>query len=151
MPHVVRTFGYCLGLSLALAANLFALDFTDDSLTVVKKNISDKKAVLVDVRSQEEWDKGHVENAILLPITTLEDVPTAKLAKLLPKKKIVYTHCVIGMRAEAAGEILEGQGYTVRVLKPGYKELIEAGFKKADLVSAGKEKSERKAADEGPR
>lgn len=145
MPRIARTIGYCLVLLLTLSAQLRAIDFTDDSLAVVKKNISDKKAVLVDVRSQDEWDKGHIENAILLPITTLEEVPPAKLAKILPKKKIVYTHCVIGMRAEAAGEILEGQGYTVRVLKPGYKELIEAGFKKAD------EKVPRKAADEGPR
>lgn len=131
MPRIARTVGYCLVLLLTLSAQLRAIDFTDDSLAVVKKNISDKKAVLVDVRSQDEWDKGHIENAILLPITTLEEVPPAKLAKLLPKKKVLYTHCVIGMRAEAAGEILTEQGYTVRVLKPGYKELIAAGFKQA--------------------
>ncbi len=132
MLHTYRTFCYCLVLSPALVVNLFAIDFTSESLAVVKKNIAKKKAVLVDVRSKVEWDKGHVEGAVFLPITTLEELPHAKLAKLLPKKKIVYTHCVVGMRAEAVGEILEKQGYTVRVLKPGYKELIEAGFKRAE-------------------
>jgi hypothetical protein len=35
------------------------------------------------------------------------------------------------MRAKQAGMILEKQGYNVRVLKPGYEELIKAGFKQA--------------------
>ena len=131
MTRIDRICTCCFVLSFALANNLFALDFTKDSLDIVKNNLAEKKAVLVDVRSRDEWDKGHVENAIFLPITALEEITPAKLAKLLPKKKIVYTHCVIGMRAEAAGEILEKQGYTVRVLKPGYQELIKAGFKRA--------------------
>lgn len=65
-----------------------ALDFTKDSLSTVKKNITPKKAVLVDVRSQHEWDKGHVEGAIFLPITRLDDVDEKQLAKALPQKKI---------------------------------------------------------------
>jgi hypothetical protein len=31
-----------------------------------------------------------------------------------------------------AGIVLESQGYTVRVLKPGYEDLVKAGFKKAE-------------------
>ncbi len=119
-------------LAIAIGMATTAIEFTDDSLARVKENITKKKAVLVDVRSKDEWDKGHVAGAIFLPINTLEELPAEKVAKILPKDRILYTHCVIGMRAEAAGEILEEQGYKVRVLKPGYKELIEAGFKKHD-------------------
>jgi rhodanese-related sulfurtransferase len=52
---------------------------------------------------------------------------------MLPKKgeKILYTFCVVGMRAKQAGIALENQGYTVRVLNPGYEELVKAGFKTA--------------------
>jgi rhodanese-related sulfurtransferase len=123
-----------ISIQLAIAVGLAttAIEFTDDSLARVKENITKKKAVLVDVRSKDEWDKGHVAGAIFLPIDTLEELPAEKVAKILPKERILYTHCVIGMRAEAAGEILVEQGYKVRVLKPGYKELIEAGFKKYD-------------------
>jgi len=39
---------------------------------------------------------------------------------------------VVGMRAKMAAKVLTQQGYTVRVLKPGYEELVEAGFKKAE-------------------
>lgn len=45
-----------------------------------------------------------------------------------PKDKIIYTHCVVGKRSVAAGNILEKLGYQVRPIKPGYRELIAAGF-----------------------
>jgi rhodanese-related sulfurtransferase len=36
------------------------------------------------------------------------------------------------MRSLKAANILEKLGYEVRPLKPGYDELIEAGFKKSE-------------------
>jgi rhodanese-related sulfurtransferase len=120
-------------LAFAIAPSLYAIEFTEDSLKVVKKAIDDEKAVLVDVRSQKEWDKGHVEGAIFLPVTSLtDDLDEKKLAKALPKKGRYYIHCAVGIRATRAGEYLEERGYQVKVLKPGYQQLIEAGFKKAE-------------------
>jgi phage shock protein E len=116
---------------LSLVPSATAIEFTKDPLPQVRTRIAKKQAVLVDVRSKDEWDKGHVEGAIHVPITSLEGLETEKVAKLIPKKKIVYIHCEVGMRSEAAGEILEPQGYQVRVLKQGYKKLLDAGFKKA--------------------
>jgi rhodanese-related sulfurtransferase len=111
------------------------IEFTKDSLADVKKNIASGSAVLVDVRSQEEWNKGHLEGTIFLPVTSLQkhSFDEKKIANTLPKKdgQIVYTFCVVGMRAKQAGIALEKQGYTVRPLKPGYDELLKAGFKKA--------------------
>jgi rhodanese-related sulfurtransferase len=54
------------------------------------------------------------------------------LAKTLPEDRILYTFCVVGKRAITAATVLEKQGYDVRALKPGYKELVKAGFKKAE-------------------
>lgn len=36
------------------------------------------------------------------------------------------------MRAKAAAKVLIKHGYEVRALKPGYDELLKAGFKKAE-------------------
>src|SRR6476661_312977 len=95
------------------------VSFTKDSLETVKKNVADGKAVLVDVRSEEEWRKGTIDGAIFVPVTSLRKGGDPKaLAKMLPKKKILYTYCVVGMRARAAAFELEKQGYTVRALKP---------------------------------
>jgi rhodanese-related sulfurtransferase len=51
--------------------------------------------------------------------------------KLLPKDKIIYTHCKAGGRALMCGDILKKQGYDVRPLKPGFSDLLQAGFDKA--------------------
>jgi rhodanese-related sulfurtransferase len=108
------------------------VEHTKDSLAVVQKNIAAKKAVLVDVRSQEEWNEGHIAGSIFVPITSLRQGGDPKeLAKKLPKKKILYTYCVVGMRAKNAAIALQKHGYTVRPLKPGYEQLLKAGFKKA--------------------
>lgn len=105
---------------------------SDKSLEAVKKDIAQGKAVLVDVRERKEWDKGHIDKAVFLPLSLLRsDIDAKLLADKLPKGKILYTHCVVGKRAATAEGILEKYGYEVRPLKAGYKELLEAGFKKA--------------------
>jgi peptide-methionine (S)-S-oxide reductase len=107
------------------------IEFTKDSLAVVKKNVAEEKAVLVDVRSEAEWNRGYVAGSIFLPDASLrKNVDPKYLAEKLPKDKIIYTFCVVGMRAKRVGKILEDHGYTVRVLRPGYEQLIKAGFKK---------------------
>ena len=107
------------------------IEFTKDSLAVVKKNVAEEKAVLVDVRSEAEWNRGYVAGSIFLPDASLrKNVDPKYLAEKLPKDKIIYTFCVVGMRAKRVGKILEDHGYTVRVLEPGYEQLIKAGVKK---------------------
>jgi rhodanese-related sulfurtransferase len=109
-----------------------AAEQTKDSLPTVQKRIVEKKAVLVDVREKSEWDEGHVQGAIFLPLSGLKDkADPAALSKVLPKDKVIYTHCVVGKRSLAAANILEKLGYDVQSLKPGYQELIDAGFPKA--------------------
>jgi phage shock protein E len=108
-----------------------SIEFTKDSLDVVKENVATQKAVLVDVRSEQEWNKGHIEGSIFLPVTSLRKGGDPKqIAKKLPKQKVLYTFCVVGMRAKTAAYVLEKHGYRVRALQPGYDELLEAGFKK---------------------
>ena len=110
---------------------LAELQHTEDSLKTVKERIAEKKAILVDVRELVEWNDGHIEAAVHLPWRDLQDkFDEKKLREKLPKDMIVYTHCMVGYRALRAGKIIEKYGYDVRPLKPGYKELLEAGFKK---------------------
>jgi rhodanese-related sulfurtransferase len=94
------------------------------------------KAVMLDVREQKEWDAGHLADAKLLPLSKLAQGEgskqlAAEVAKELPKDKVIYCHCKAGGRALTAGDILKDLGYDVRPLKPGYQDLIDAGFPKA--------------------
>ena len=109
-----------------------AAELSNDPLPTVQENIAAHKAVLVDVREPGEWKEGHVQGAVSLPLSSLKDVDTTALEHQVPKEKIVYTHCVMGVRALKAANILEKLGYNVRPLKAGYKELVKAGFEKAN-------------------
>jgi rhodanese-related sulfurtransferase len=138
-------FGGCFAVAIILVtgADRTPIESTKDTLEVVKANVAKKKAVLVDVRSQEEWNKGHIEGSIFLPVDSLrKDVDPKLLAKKLPKDKILYTFCIVGMRAKAAAKVLIQNGYTVRALKPGYEDLVTAGFKKSDDKESEKSAAE---------
>lgn len=135
----MTTSNHTCGLAVLFTGLLFvqlasaAQEPTKDALDTVKKNLDDEKAVLVDVRSTAEWDEGHLKEAVMIPLTRLEKGPSPDdLEKLVPKKKIVYIYCRSGRRALRAGEILAKFGYEVRVLKPGYEDLLKAGFQQAE-------------------
>jgi rhodanese-related sulfurtransferase len=106
------------------------LEHTKDSLQTVKELVEAKKAVLVDVRDLVEWNDGHVDVAVHLPWRDLQDKLTEEqVREKVPKDKIIYTHCAVGYRSLKAGKILLKYGYDIRPLKPGFDELVKAGFK----------------------
>ena len=88
-------------LTLAVAW-LEAAEHTKDTLATIKQNIEDEKAVLVDVREKKEWDAGHIEGAIFLPLSAVQDGLSKDELKSLPKDKVLYVHCVVGKRALTA-------------------------------------------------
>jgi rhodanese-related sulfurtransferase len=114
-------------------ALLRSADHTTDTPEEVKKALAAGKAVLLDVREQEEWDEGHLKDAKLLPLSTLKGGAKAEdVAKVAPKDKIVYVHCASGRRVLKAADELKTLGYDVRPLKLGYKDLLKAGFEPAE-------------------
>jgi rhodanese-related sulfurtransferase len=67
-------------------------------------------AVLVDVRSQAEFDGGHILDARHVP----QDQVAAQAADTLKrfKEKIVIVCCETGLRSQAAARVLQSQGFT---------------------------------------
>lgn len=115
------------------AAPTAAQEHTKDSLDTVKSNLINKKAVLLDVREKDEWEAGHLDAALLLPLSQLKEGKELKSAlKNTDSKPIVYCHCRAGRRALTAADILRKQGYDVRPLKQGCDELAKAGFAKSE-------------------
>ncbi len=102
---------------------------TEDTLEEVKGRLEEEKALLIDVRELVEWNDGHIRNAVLLPWRALQDdLKKEDVDKKVSKDKILYTYCAVGYRSLRAAKILKKYGYDVRPLKPGYKDLVEAGF-----------------------
>ena len=117
-----------LSATAALGAN-----HTEDSLDDVRKNLSEKKAVLIDVREPDEWKRGHLEEAALVPLSELRKLPAdedvqKKHAPSLPKDRIIYCHCGSGVRVLTAAASFGKLGYEIRPLAAGFGDLLEAGF-----------------------
>lgn len=129
--------GLAATLAVFASTALFAAEPEPTPLDQVKKQLAEKKAVLVDVREKHEWDAGHVDKATYLPMSELEELDAEELAKRLPKKRKLYTYCAAGFRAAHAAEQLAELGYRVEpIVDGGYDELVEAGFKKAPAKKA---------------
>ncbi|QED36411.1 rhodanese-like domain-containing protein [Antarcticibacterium arcticum] len=65
-------------------------------------------AVIVDVRTQQEFKNGHIKGARNIPVGSL----TQNLGKIKNKNTPVITCCASGMRSASAKSILKAQGYT---------------------------------------
>lgn len=130
---------FALRMSL-VSASLLTLGFlavaqehTKDTLDTVKKQVASKKAVLIDVREKTEWNKGHLKDAKLLPLSLLnQDTLPKEVLQTLSKDKVVYLHCAAGGRCLKAAEVLRKHGYDVRPLKDGYGSLLKQGFPMAE-------------------
>ncbi len=75
--------------------------------------------IMLDVRNQDEYDDGHMEDAVLIPLHILP----LKAPEALPDKNMkIITCCQHGGRASQAAAYLVGEGYTdVVILDGGYK------------------------------
>lgn len=63
---------------------------------------------LIDVRTQEEFDEGYIEGAILLPLGELETLASEFLPDLNQK---ILVYCRSGNRSETAARLLGELGY----------------------------------------
>lgn len=69
---------------------------------------TEKGYKIVDVRSQDEYNEGHIPNAVSLP---LENIAQGKLADLPDKEQLILLYCRSGNRSRQAALKLIGQGY----------------------------------------
>ncbi|QJE96911.1 rhodanese-like domain-containing protein [Luteolibacter luteus] len=65
---------------------------------------------LLDVRSKDEWDEGHLKGAKLLPVS--EEDFAGKAKAFLDPKKPVLVYCRSGKRSEKAAKELRDAGFT---------------------------------------
>ena len=66
------------------------------------------KFVIVDVRTPEEFQKGHVPNAINVPLSDIIDNPAILTSS---KEKPIVLYCRSGYRAGKAAEALHNDGH----------------------------------------
>ena len=69
---------------------------------------TEKNFIILDVRTQDEYDKKHIPNAVLLPI---EELRKGNFELLPDKKQKILIYCWTGRRAEDSAKILAEHGY----------------------------------------
>ena len=84
------------------------------------------KAILLDVREDNEWQQGHAKNAVHLGKGILE----RDIEKLIPDQNTeIIMYCGGGYRSALTAEVAERMGYkNVASLIGGYKGLAQANW-----------------------
>jgi phage shock protein E len=73
------------------------------------------KPLIIDVRTEAEWNSGHIEGAVLIPYELIGD-RIGTVAR--DKSGKIYLYCRTGRRSQIAKETLE---------KLGYKDVVNLG------------------------
>lgn len=84
--------------------NLFSSYDIDKSIKEFEKT---KDAILLDVREKDEYEGGHIPQAINIPLSNIEKVE--ELIK--DKDKQIFIYCLSGARSGKAEKFLRDKGY----------------------------------------
>ncbi len=77
-----------------------------------KARMTEPGVIVLDVRMQQEYDAGHIANAVLLPLPLIE-AGDAEVARVLPDKDAeILVYCRSGRRSAIAANALINMGYT---------------------------------------
>ena len=93
----------------------------DISYKELKKFIKNKEIYLIDVRSGQEYEEGHLEGALNIPLYNIEKDIEKNIKN---KDDTIILYCSSGSRSKKAKEILEKLGYSeVYNLKEGIDKI----------------------------
>ena len=107
--RVLFVFLFALNVGIAQYASKSITEITSDELSHVQ---------LLDVRTQEEYDAGHLKGAFQMDWFS-DDFDTQ--TRRLDKQKTIYVYCKLGGRSAKAQERLKSLGFTHVVnLEGGY-------------------------------
>ena len=70
---------------------------------------SEENYIILDVRTQEEYESGHIAGAICIPNETIKDTEPEELTE---KDQLILVYCRSGNRSKKASEKLAAMGYS---------------------------------------
>lgn len=119
-------------LSLIASLGLFSSCTANDSIQVLKPQKfiaqaqADSSAVLLDVRTPQEYAEGHLEGARLLDYLNTEAFDEG--VKQLDKQHTYYIYCRSGRRSNGAAQKMKKQGFRVFDMQGGIKNWLQQGL-----------------------
>ena len=105
-----------------VAANEWRGEVKVVTALALARELDERKAIRVmDVRTPEEYEEGHIPGAILAPLDQLRE-----LLDSIPRDLPITVYCRVGYRSYHAYKILEHHGYEVRNLSGGFVSWSQA-------------------------
>jgi rhodanese-related sulfurtransferase len=93
---------------------------------VFKTKLGISKGLLLDVRTLDEFNKGHLSGATMIDYLNPD---FEKRIKALDRNKPVFLYCASGGRSEEAAEAMKKAGFRqIYNLEGGYRDLIKVGM-----------------------
>lgn len=93
------------------------------------KSLDLNKHTILDVRTKDEWDMGHLPNAVLIPVDDLRE----NISKL-DKSKNIVVYCAVGVRAWTATRVLMQNDFKVLNLTGGFTTYENAYYNDDDMI-----------------
>ncbi|EDZ61194.1 putative periplasmic rhodanese-like sulfurtransferase [Sulfurimonas gotlandica GD1] len=103
MKKIINIFILLLTLALFTACS----SVSDEELIIAREAVKNG-AIIVDVRTREEFIQKHIDGAINLPIEAI-----MKGSINLPKDKELVLYCRTGSRSSVSAKVLREKGWTV--------------------------------------
>lgn len=98
--------------------------YIDITVQQAKEMIDRGEVFILDVRTQEEYNAGHIKGSTLIPVQVLD-----KRFNELPKDRKLLVYCRTGHRSVQASEILVNNGFKeIYNMKGGIVEWTNAGY-----------------------
>ncbi|HOP62122.1 MAG TPA: rhodanese-like domain-containing protein [Spirochaetota bacterium] len=113
---------------IAVFFQLISCGFTD-YVTPAELNdmMSSERLLIIDLRNPHKFADGHIKGAVNIEYhnaTFVRDI------KKLDKDSPVVIYCGVGIKSDAAADIMKQQGFrNVKILKDGYSSWLSMGFK----------------------
>jgi len=110
MRNIWMVFSLVLVMGVSSCQSQESATITKVDNATIKQDVIGKNVQLVDVRTPEEYNSGHIDDAVNFDLSRqksfLEQINT------LDKDKPVYLYCAVGSRSAYAAKILEREGFT---------------------------------------
>jgi rhodanese-related sulfurtransferase len=117
-----------LGVLVLIAIVFFIISFGQATPTEISVAQAHEKyqqgALFVDVRTQQEWDQGHIANSTLIPLNDLQ----SRLGQL-PLDRDIVVVCRSGVRSKEGMTILRQSGFRrASCMSGGLQAWVAAGY-----------------------
>lgn len=122
----MKNYFLLIGISLIMHSCANGQLYQNVNSETFRAKINNVEGILLDVRTQQEYTRAHIEGSTLI---STSDPKFVDKVMLLQKNKPIYIYCLTGSRSRAVANYLSQNGYTkVYNLQRGIVEWNQLGY-----------------------